>query len=346
VTTIPALVSQEEFDAIQAKLSLNQQRASRNNKVNSYLLRALVSCAQCQSACTGLTTYSGYRYYRCWRSTRRLDALPEARCQARYSPADHLDDLVWQDLCELLAHPESIAYAVERAQGGHWLPQELQARKETLRKAQTALATQLERLTEAYLVEVIPLAEYQWRRQELEQKQQVLTSQQKQLEGQVNRQGELAGMVSSIEAFCQRVRAGLTEATFEQKRALVELLIDRVLVDNGEVEIRYVIPTAPRGETTHFYQLRKDYFQMPFVAWLGASTFQLIRIVLPKFQTPLADGFMRDVDAALEQDLFHVTVAQREAIIEPDAMADDLAGEAVVLVACGVSGWRHIGCFS
>jgi len=24
-------------------------------------------------------------------------------------------------------------------------------------------------------------------------------------------------------------------------------------------------------------------------------------------------------------------------------MADDLAGEAVVFVACGISGWRHIG---
>jgi len=41
---------------------------------------------------------------------------------------------------------------------------------------------------------------------------------------------------------------------------LVELLIDRVLVANGDVEIRYVIPTHPRGETTRFCQLRKDYF--------------------------------------------------------------------------------------
>src|SRR4029077_1439570 len=37
-------------------------------------------------------------------------------------------------------------------------------------------------------------------------------------------------------------------------------LIDRVLVANGDVEIRYVIPTHPRGETTRFCQLRKDYF--------------------------------------------------------------------------------------
>jgi len=65
----------------------------------------------------------------------------------------------------------------------------------------------------------------------------------------------------------------------------VELLIDRVLVDNGEVEIRYVIPTAPHGETTHFYQLRKDYFQMPFVARLRTTATQAIGILLPKLPT-------------------------------------------------------------
>jgi len=346
VTTIPALVSQADFDEVQAKLVRNQQRASRNNKAHAYLLRALVSCGQCQSACTALTSYSGHSYYRCWRSTRRLDAPLDSRCQARYSPADQLDALVWQDLCELLAHPESIAYAVERAHGGHWLPQELQARKETLRHAQAALAHQLDRLTEAYLIEVIPLAEYQRRRQELEQKQQALAAQEKQLEVQVDRQGEIAGMVTSIEAFCQRVCTGLAEATFEQKRTLVELLIDRVLVANGDVEIRYAIPTAPRGETSRFCQLRKDYFQVPFVAWLGASTLQPIRIVLPKLQTPLPDGLMGDVDTAFAQQFLHVTIAQREAVIEPDPMADDLAGKAVMFVALGVSRWCHVGCLS
>ena len=35
---------------------------------------------------------------------------------------------------------------------------------------------------------------------------------------------------------------------------------DRVLVANDDVEIRYAIPTHPRGETTRFCHLRKDYF--------------------------------------------------------------------------------------
>jgi hypothetical protein len=174
----------------------------------------------------------------------------------------------------------------------------------------------------------------------LEQKQQVLTSQQKQLEGQVNRQGELAGMVSSIEAFCQRVRAGLTEATFEQKRALVELLIDRVLVDNGEVEIRYVIPTAPRGETTHFYQLRKDYFQVPLVTRPRAATTELIRIGLPKLATPLADGFVGDQHTTDKEELFDVPIAEAEAVVQPHTMTNDVGGKPMVFVALR-DGWRR-----
>ncbi len=56
---------------------------------------------------------------------------------------------------------------------------------------------------------------------------------------------------------------GLSEATFEQKRQLIELVVDRVVVTGEEVEIRYVIPTSPKGETIRFCQLRLDYFNPP-----------------------------------------------------------------------------------
>ena len=56
----------------------------------------------------------------------------------------------------------------------------------------------------------------------------------------------------SAAAFCQRVQAGLADATFAQKRQLIELLIDRVVVTDGEVEIRYVIPTTRPASTSVF----------------------------------------------------------------------------------------------
>src|SRR5262245_26284434 len=81
---------------------------------------------------------------------------------------------------------------------------------------------------------------------------------------------------------------------------------------------------------------------MPFIPSARPSALELVGVVLSKLQTPLADGLMGHGDAALKKDLLHVTLAEREAIIEPDTMADDLAREAVVLVAFGGSGWRHV----
>jgi site-specific DNA recombinase len=139
----------------------------------------------------------------------------------------------------------------------------LQARQEQLRSAKHRLNQQLERLTDAYLAAIIPLAEYQRRRHELEQKNQSLETQEKQLLCQVNRKQELLGITTSIEQFCERIRTGLENDNFEQRRRLVELLIDRVIVNDGDVEIRYVIPTAPNSEHIRFCHLRTDYFSHP-----------------------------------------------------------------------------------
>jgi hypothetical protein len=43
----------------------------------------------------------------------------------------------------------------------------------------------------------------------------------------------------------------------------VELLIDRVIVTDEEVEIRYVIPTDPSSEHVRFCHLRTDYSGYP-----------------------------------------------------------------------------------
>ncbi len=262
VATIPAVISLEVFDQVQAKLKHNQQFARRHNTAHDYLLRALVSCGVCHLGCTGRGK-AQYLYYVCRGKAPPSQSCRDERCPARLIPTQPLDELVWQDLCAVLTHPELITHALARAHGGHWLPQELQVRREQLRKGQVNLDHQLDRLSEAYLHSIIPLAEFERRRRELEQKGQALETQAKQLEAHVDRQAELAGLAVSIEAFCQRVQNGLANATFEQKRALVELLIDRVVVTNDEVEIRYVIPTNSSSEHVRFCHLRLDYFAIP-----------------------------------------------------------------------------------
>jgi site-specific DNA recombinase len=259
VAQIPPLVSQEQFERVQARLVTNQRFAQRNNKAHPYLLRNLVSCGVCGLSCFAKTTMQGYRYYFCTGKMTALFSHREEKCPSRFSPCERLDQLVWADLCALVTEPEQVTQALERAHGDAWLPQELQARQESLRRGLTSLAQQLERLTEAYLAGIVLLDEYRRRRSELERRSQALEEQQRQLTAQVDRREELAGLSRSTEDFCQRIRQGLEQASFEQKRKLVELLIDRVIVTDGEVEIRYVMPTSKSSENTRFCHLYLDY---------------------------------------------------------------------------------------
>ena len=255
----PAIVSEEQFASGQARLAQNRQFALRNSKAEAYLVRALVSCGVCQLACTGRTLHPDYAYY--WgkgKAQLRISRRP-ARGPARSSPALQLEALVWPDLCQSLLPPESLTPARPRAPGEPWLPPDLHARRRQLRQGHQSLTRQPERVTEAYLAGVIPLAEYRPRRQELEQKSQALANQDRRLTPQADRCAELANLASALEDFCHRVRVGLAHASFAHQRQLVELLIDRVIVTNETVEIRYVIPTSPQGEQTRFSYLHTDY---------------------------------------------------------------------------------------
>ncbi len=276
VAPVPAIIGQERFDRAQERLSYNQRMARRNNRVHQCLLRGLVSCGRCRRGCSGRHMPPGYDYYLCRTKTQLPLLTPGERCPARYIPARPLEELVWRDLCEVLTAPEMIAHAMERARGGHWLPQEVQARRANLHRARAALHQQIGRLTEAYLAGVVPLAEYDRRRRDAEARLLTIEGQEHELMQDADRQGETARLAAHVEAFCRRVRDGLEQADFDRKRELLELLIDRVIVTDGAVEIRYVVPTGPDGEREPFWRLRTDHLRaLPVMAARGRAPARL-----------------------------------------------------------------------
>jgi site-specific DNA recombinase len=264
---VPALISSEQFDAVQRRLAANQ-RAARRSTRQPYLLRELVSCGVCQLSCTGMTRtpdQTRYRYYRCRGKLTRVSSGRATLCPARLIPATQLDALVWADLCMVLQHPEIVAQALERAQSGAWVPEELRRRQATLHGVRASLDRQRERLLQAYLAEVVDLATFQRQQRTLRQQEEDLRAREREVLTQGERLVEISGMVRSMRAVFGRLRIGLEQASFEQRRQLVELLIDRVVVTNGAVEIRYVIPTTESSTHSRFCHLRIDYFHVEAV---------------------------------------------------------------------------------
>jgi site-specific DNA recombinase len=261
---VPALVSAEQFDLVARRLAANQQSARRST-THPYLLRGLVSCGVCRLSCSGVTrtaTDTRYRYYRCLGKQARVSSGRSRCCPARFIPATQLDELVWADLCAVLQHPELVAQALERAHSGAWVPGELRRRQASLRSVRASVARQRQRLLEAYLAEVIDLACFQRQDRGLAGREADLLAREREVAAEGERLVQVSAIAQSTTQVLNGLRVGLGQASFEQRRQLVELLIDRVVVTDGQVEIRYVIPTTDHSTKTRFCHLRTDYFQI------------------------------------------------------------------------------------
>jgi site-specific DNA recombinase len=261
---VPALVSAEQFDLVERRLAANQ-RSARRSTTHPYLLRGLVSCGVCRLSCSGVTrtaTDTRYRYYRCLGKQARVSSGRSRCCPARFIPATQLDELVWADLCAVLQHPELVAQALERAHSGAWVPGELRRRQASLRSVRASVARQRQRLLEAYLAEVIDLACFQRQDRGLAGQEADLLAREREVAAEGERLVQVSAIAQSTTQVLNGLRVGLGQASFEQRRQLVELLIDRVVVTDGQVEIRYVIPTTDHSTKTRFCHLRTDYFDV------------------------------------------------------------------------------------
>src|SRR5271157_3830726 len=210
------------------------------------------------------------------------------RCSARYTPADQLDNLVWQDLCAVPTHPEMMKFSLERSHGRHWAPQELQTQLELLKKASQQLERQQERLLKVYLADVVKLSEFERKRSELSRKQEALRIQSTQLQSKAVQRIEPSQIADSIELFCAKIRLVLEQSDFAQKRQLIEWLIDRVIVSNNNVGIRYVVPTHPDHPHIPFCQSRSDYRNPPIP--IIKQYFQSVALTAVQFPLDCLNG--------------------------------------------------------
>jgi hypothetical protein len=86
---------------------------------------------------------------------------------------------------------------------------------------------------------------------------------------------------------------------------------------------------------------QKHRIQLPLSARTGTPLPELLGLRLAELPAPLPARFIGHEDPAGEQQLFHITVAQAAAEVEPDAMAHAVGRKTRVLVWRGWDGGMH-----
>lgn len=244
---VPALIDQDLWERAQAQLKRNAALSFRNNTRHNHLLRCLLTCGCCGLAMYGVirpldAAGRRRRCYRCRGKDCTLTAR-EAPCPRAEVNGEALDRAVWEHVRGLLGDPQrllaqfqdfALAADQEAARGAAAEPK-LRARLESLARAD-------QRLLDAYQAGVISLDELTERRGRLTEQRQALDRQLETARTLRQNQIKAQAVATDLAAFCARLHSRLDEASFADRQAILQLVIERIIVHEDRLEIRHVIP--------------------------------------------------------------------------------------------------------
>ena len=242
----PAIIDQASWDRAQAQLARNAVLSFRNNQKHNHLLRCLLTCGACGLAMYGIVRRSATgverHIYRC----SGKDCVKTARikpCPRAPVDGDQLERIVWDHVCTLLAAPEQLLAQYQRFTAAvdaaslheQAADQQAQARLDRLARADR-------RLLDAYQAEAISLDELRERRAQLAEQRKALEQQQAQQQRLRSEKARAQAVLSDLTAFCQRIHGRLHHTSVADKQAILQLVIERIIVHESSLEIRHVIP--------------------------------------------------------------------------------------------------------
>src|SRR5215213_1257581 len=244
---VPAVIDQDLWERAQAQLQRNAALSFRNNTRHNHLLRCLLTCGCCGLAMYGVSRpldAAGRRHhsYRCRGRDCTLTAR-EAPCPRAEVNGEALDHAVWEHVRGLLGDPQRLlaqfqdfAVAADQEMAREAAAEhQLRARLENLARAD-------QRLLDAYQADVISLEELIERRGRLTEQRRALDQQIETARALRQSRIKAQAVATDLAAFGARLHSRLHEASFADKQAVLQLVIERIIVHEDRLEIRHVIP--------------------------------------------------------------------------------------------------------
>jgi site-specific DNA recombinase len=152
---------------------------------------------------------------------------------------------VWAHVKALLADPAVLRRQYERGRGDPAVDVQAEQERVRLERQLTALDREVTRLIDAYQAEVIELTELAERRRRIEDHGRMIRERMREIAQQrADRTAELR-LLEGVDAFCASVRGAMEDPAFEVQQKVVQLVVNRIVVEDSRVIIEHIVPTGP-----------------------------------------------------------------------------------------------------
>jgi len=254
---VPAIVSEETFEAAARRLEDNRRFAARNTKVAS-LLMGLVVCEGCGYAYYRTSTRTKTRklyYYRCLGSD---DYRYEGGrvCENRPVRADFLDEVVWGQVTALLADPALVQSELDRRLTELRTANPATAERSRIELEVARTAAAIARLVEAYQEDLVSLDELRARMPALRTKETTMRASADALDAQLLDRDAYLKLAEDLEGFLARLRETSNGVTVEDRQRVLRTVVKEVVVGPERVLVRHSIPTCGGAQGSAGYPFR------------------------------------------------------------------------------------------
>ncbi len=251
--SVPRIVDDDLFELVQQRIQENRHFAERRLKrKRTYLLRGLIKCGMCGYAYLGMTQADrgldrpGFRYYRCsvrYEAERVLNGLTE-RCTNQTLRGDGVDEVVWTTVRDLLLKSDVLAGHLRQWLGRTTSDSTCDERLQLATSRLSELSRQRERLIDAYQTGALELDDFRTRKTTIEERIVAVQHEQAELGSQAARRELAVRQVAGAEAFVEQLRDQLDHPSFEVKRAILRLVVEKIVVTGHRLEIHLALPVS------------------------------------------------------------------------------------------------------
>jgi site-specific DNA recombinase len=159
--------------------------------------------------------------------------------------ATRVEPLVWNYVRELLSDSEVLRACYADGRGDPMIDDRDERERERLERKLQALDGEVQRLIDAYQADVIDLPELQTRRQRVDDHGTALRARLRELKEQSESREQQLRVIQGLDEFCASMRSALQDPDYVIKQKVLQLVVDRIVVDEQQLTIRHVVPTGP-----------------------------------------------------------------------------------------------------
>ena len=248
--SVPAIVDEAIFDAVQEQMEENKKRARVHKKGEIYLLQGLLVCQYCGRACCGGKSIKRsakketvHLYYRCI-GTDSARFGGTKMCTNKQVSSFAIECVVWEEVKKLLKNPQRIFEEYQR----RLMELEKSPVDEayaSLEKRKIKLEKGISLLIDSYAQQYITKDEFEPRIQIMRQNLKITEEQRNKLAEQKNLTREIKIVVTSLEQFSGGIMANMDKLDWHEKREVMRRVVKRIELGEDEINVVYRINKLP-----------------------------------------------------------------------------------------------------